>query len=534
MEGSNFTAAGFTIRHLQTWNSLQVFNCYRLILAIFFVSFSYLREIEHFLGETNPHYFRHISYFYLIFSVFCIIITQLKQFHYNYFISFQILTDILVLTNVMHASGGIVSGLGTLVLVNVACASMLRPGKIAFFYAAFASFAIVGEQLFVHFKNPVGANAYTPAGLISLALFAIAFSTNILARRLGLSQAALISLEQLNGHIIERLHTGVLIVKNNNRIRLINKSASILLNKYLLPNLMVDNICENIAKGLHKWKNNPINFNSSCFLKEPNSHILASFHQCHSYSEETLIFLEDVSRQIKEAEQLKLAALGRLTASIAHEIRNPLSAISHAAQLLSESPLVNSAEHRMLQIIHDNSQRTNTVIKNVLSLSKFSKNNSQTINLKEWLENFLKELILPDFSSLKITLSSILELIEIKIDPSQLYQIMVNLCENGIRYSHRATGIPSLKINIHQQTKNKSSYLDVIDQGSGVTSDIRKRLFEPFVTTESQGTGLGLFIARELCTANQAQLEYLFTPEGESCFRITFLSEMISKVCNHG
>jgi len=526
MERSSFTVAGLHLRHQYSWNSLQIFNFYRLILAILFLSFAYLRDVEHFLGETNPALFIVISFCYFAIAITSIVLTHFKNIPYNYQLSFQVICDTIALTCVMHASGGLVSGLGTLLLVALAGASLLRPGKASLYYAGFGVFAILTEQLFVHFHDQLGANAYTPAGLLSLALFATALTANILAKRLGMSQAALMSLELLNGHIIEQLHTGVLIIDAHNQVRLMNHTATLLLNKRLTGPIMAVEICESLNQQLDALRNNVNAVSSTCFLTNNYSNVSASLHKFNVLNCEILVFLEDITRQVKEAQQMKLVALGRLTASIAHEIRNPLGAISHAAQLLSESALVTTPEKRLIQIIHDNSYRTNTVIQNILSLSRFRKNKKKALYLREWVHDFVTSFISPAIQDPIITWQVIPEHLNVFMDPSHLHQVLTNLCENGLHYNFLEKGVAHVEICATIDIANNSPYLEIIDNGPGVSEEISKRLFEPFVTSEAQGTGLGLFIARELCSANQAKLEYFINPAGGSRFRITFPSQM--------
>ncbi|MEA2078748.1 MAG: HAMP domain-containing sensor histidine kinase, partial [Pseudomonadota bacterium] len=236
-----------------------------------------------------------------------------------------------------------------------------------------------------------------------------------------------------------------------------------------------------------------------------------------------LIFLEDAATMARQAQQMKLASLGRLTASIAHEIRNPLGAISHATQLLSESELLGTGDQRLMTIIRDHTRRVNTVVENVLQLSRPGTSLPQHIALKPWLEKFTDEFTHsgnchPDQVSISVTPQDI----DIYMDPGQLHQVAWNLCLNAVHHNNQE--VPPVKLQLvgEQSDTSTAPHLDIIDNGPGIEPDMEDRIFEPFFTTKSSGTGLGLYIARGICESNQARLGYHPLPDGGSCFRITF------------
>jgi two-component system sensor histidine kinase PilS (NtrC family) len=220
---------------------------------------------------------------------------------------------------------------------------------------------------------------------------------------------------------------------------------------------------------------------------------------------------------------MKLASLGRLTASIAHEIRNPLGAISHATQLLNESSELGNDDQRLMTIIRDHTRRVNNVVENVLRLSRPGSNLPQLIGLQDWLGKFMDEFIhsgncSPDQVSISVNPADL----NVYMDPSQLHQVVWNLCQNAVHHTG-ADGMP-VKIQLvggHSDTSH-TPYLDIIDNGPGIDPAMTDQIFEPFFTTKSSGTGLGLYIAREICESNQARLAYQAGAAGGSCFRITF------------
>jgi two-component system sensor histidine kinase PilS (NtrC family) len=237
----------------------------------------------------------------------------------------------------------------------------------------------------------------------------------------------------------------------------------------------------------------------------------------------TLIVLEDATDITQQMQQLKLASLGRLTASIAHEIRNPLGAISHAAQLLDESRHVDQADRRLTEIIRDHSRRMNTIVENVLQLSRRENSQPQTFDLAPWLQHFVEELravehLEPD----QVTLDVSPQDVTVHIDPSHLQQVLWNLCQNAIQHGAGQGHVPKLMLRGGITAESPAPYVDVIDNGGGIDPQTVQQIFDPFYTTSSNGTGLGLYIARELCEINRARLNYIAVPTGGSCFRISF------------
>jgi two-component system sensor histidine kinase PilS (NtrC family) len=219
-----------------------------------------------------------------------------------------------------------------------------------------------------------------------------------------------------------------------------------------------------------------------------------------------VIFLEDISRIKAEARQIKLAALGRLTANIAHEIRNPLGAISHATQLLQEEPAIDGTTSRLLAIIHDNSQRLDRLVNDVLRLNRSDRANREPLALVPFLQSFVEqfcqiEKIRPELFAIELAAEP-----EVRFDRTHLDQVLWNLCRNALR--HCRGGQASIRIRVDSDAWDRTVKLHVADDGPGVPPELVSQLFEPFFTTAPGGTGLGLYIAREMCEANGATLDY--------------------------
>ncbi|MBE9561728.1 MAG: HAMP domain-containing histidine kinase [Proteobacteria bacterium] len=228
--------------------------------------------------------------------------------------------------------------------------------------------------------------------------------------------------------------------------------------------------------------------------------------------------LEDATLTTRRATQLKLASLGRLTASIAHEVRNPLGAISHAAQLLEESPHTSTNNDTLIKIISKNSWRVNKIVENILQLSRNKPPNTENFDLAIWLRSYTDEFI-QQHSLIKsdIKLKNQDKPLFVTFDQGQIFQVVNNLCENGLRYSKDK---PLLKLTIGMDSNRP--YLDIQDCGQGMTDKTKNQIFEPFFTTEPKGNGLGLYLSREICEANQASLNLFSNTNRGCCFRISF------------
>jgi two-component system sensor histidine kinase PilS (NtrC family) len=234
-----------------------------------------------------------------------------------------------------------------------------------------------------------------------------------------------------------------------------------------------------------------------------------------------LVFLEDTSQLAERLQQSKLAALGRLSASIAHEIRNPVGAMSHAAQLLAEAN-VGESERRLTEIIRTNAERVSTIINNMLQLSRRDSTRPETLTLSDWLEEFRAE-----FCQTTQTAESKLQIspdgagVDVRVDPTHLHQVLWNLCDNALKYAAAADG-QAVELRGGRVAGTGRPYLEVADRGPGIDKQHADRIFEPFFTSGQGGTGLGLFIARELCQTNGALLLYEPRPGGGSIFRVIF------------
>ncbi|NND60447.1 MAG: PAS domain-containing protein, partial [Gammaproteobacteria bacterium] len=449
----------------------------------------------------------------------------------------QVVTDIAVLVLLMHFSGGVRSGLGNLLLISIGAASLVLPQRTALTFVALASLAVLAEQSFSQFQGFTSAGDYTAAGLLGALIFIVSLATQPLARRITESEALaeqrgvdLANLAELNEYIVQHLRESIVVIDDNDRVRLMNSSAAKLLG--INPETASGSHLLELAPPLYElamsWRRRAggeARNNLSSFTADDNTTLITPHFAPLGATEPSalLIFLEDATQLSERVQQTKLAGLGRLSASIAHEIRNPVGAISHAGQLLRESEAIGDDERVLTDIIHTQCNRVSTIIENVLQLSRRDNTRPQSIVLATWLDSFLD-----DFCSSNQLGRELIEAshddvqMSVSIDPSHLHQVLWNLCENALRYASDDNGEVTLSLHSGRLSTSDRPYLEVLDRGSGIGEELIDRIFEPFVTGASDGTGLGLFIARELCECNHAALRYRSRQHRGSCFQIVF------------
>ncbi len=510
------------------WQPLRLLTFYRVVLAGLLTVLYFALQDSNPFNIQLPGMFRSTLLTYLGFSIAAGFSTRLHWPGHEFQAILQVLADIGAITLLMHASGGIGSSLSMLLVIAVAVGALVIPGRFAYLIAAVAALAVLFESGMssLDISQP-GADMITRAGLMGAVFFVAAGLAHVLvlraresaelAERRGID---LENLEQLNRHVIHQLQSGLLVIDANNRIRLANDTARAQLGFEDQAMALLADIAPELNNQLQHWKTDPQWAPQSISTITSGASLLPQFSALNtSEGKGALVLLEDSAWLAKQTQQVKLASLGRLTASIAHEIRNPLGAISHAAQLLEESEQLNEGDKRLTEIIGNHTRRVNTIIENVLQLSRRSVNQPQDLLLQDWLSDFKDEFVhteqLPP-EQLKLIINP--PDLCLHADPGQLHQILTNLCQNAARHA----GNPAQLQLRAQRDEHNSIQLDIIDNGEGIDSEAADQIFEPFYTTESSGTGLGLFIARELCETNQGQLSYHPEAGGGSCFRIHF------------
>ena len=510
------------------WQPLHYFNIYRLLLAGLFLVLVMVGDAPRPLGETNMGLFRGAAVFYLLFAASSAVAGHLRKPDFDTQVVLQVYVDIFTVSLFMHASGGVSSGFGMLLIVAIAGGSMLTRGGVAMLFAATAALAVLGQQYFGWATGLFSTASYAHVGMLAAAFFATAYLAYVSARRIRESEELaaerevdLANLAQLNEHIIRRMQAGILAIDAGGHIRLMNRSAQQLLGvSRESGGRQLNQVLRGLAELMQEWRNDMSHATHIFRPEGTETKVMASFAAIGAHaSDGVLVFLEDASGLAQRAQQLKLAGLGRLAASIAHEIRNPLGAISHAGQLLDESSNLDKADRRLTHMILDNAERMNAIIEDVLQLGRGKPAEPESVVLSRWLDGFVA-----DFVTTNVAAKDAIKVqveppdLEVRFDPNQLRQVVWNLCENGLRHSN---GEPSLELRAGLGEKTRRPFLEVQDHGEGIPMEFEEQIFEPFYTTRVDGTGLGLYLARELCEGNQASLN-LMPAEVGGRFRITF------------
>ena len=522
-----------------SWLALTYFNAYRFLVAFLFASLYWIGQLPEPLGVYDRNLFAVAVHAYVLFSLAATFFIRLQWPAYTIQVAGHVATDIIVITLLMYASAGLSSGFGMLLVITVAGGALLIPGKIGILFAAIAAIAVLCHEAYLQLKFPFPQHNYTHAGFLGITFFLTAFIGNALAARVQESEALarqraieLANLARLNEHIVQHMQSGIIVLDEQLHITLINGAAGTLLGVSAETlGKAVGDLSPELEQSARNWMQGDQSRTVVIPAVQGGSELQASFTRLKTeHRVDILVFIEDVATLRQRAQQMKLASLGRLTASIAHEVRNPLGAISHAGQLLSESGTINAEERRLTTIIEEHSRRVNGIIEDIMSISRRSRTQPEALDLRHWLEEFRSEFLRRqelDADSVMLECEGIH--IQARMDPDQLHQVLWNLCENGIRYSRR---VPLLRLRCGIRKDSDRPFIEVIDTGPGIDPGAREQLFEPFYTTEADGTGLGLYIARELCEANQATLHLSSTDAGGSCFSITLAHPHRQQVMN--
>ncbi|WP_242112263.1 sensor histidine kinase [Luteimonas aquatica] len=440
--------------------------------------------------------------------------------------------DIAVAALITHALPGAGSGVAMMLMFNVGAAALLVRIELGLAVAAVAVLALIGEYLW----NSLSPDAYdrplAEVLMFSVSFFAIATISNLLGRQLRESQelaeqrgAEAANLSEVNGLIIRRMRIGVLLVDGGGYIRLANEAALLLLGETREEqtaqkprNLRA--MAPELAARVQAWQRSGETDDTPLQIGEERIEVLPRFARLLAKGETTLVFLDDASMVSRRAESLTLAAMGRFSASLAHEIRNPLAAISYATQLLQESQDISAADRRLLDIVHQQCLRTNGIVESVLGLARRERAHPEHLDLVQFVRRFLEEFRLgspPDADGLSMSSASGRQ--PALVDPRHLQQVLTILVQNALRYG-RTPDAPA-RVIVRVEARGNMPVLEVLDRGPGIPETVVAQLFRPFFTTSEHGTGLGLYIARELCHANGASLDYVAVPAGGACFRIT-------------
>jgi len=511
------------------WPVIRLLNSYRLVVVFALAVVYFLIPGQASLGSRSATFFEVSLAVYFCSIVGFIMLESRQWLHITTQFFLQTYIDILCVVAFIYASGGIESGVGSLLLINIALLSQLSTTRYALLFAAIATSTLLSSELFAALLYGRWAADFERTALLGFLLFTTAWLLTVPLRRLMQRELAQPTknravleaheIATLNEEIIRELDSGVLVLNAQYQVVLINDVArSMLGGEFTQLPVHLSRLCIGLMDSLEANRTD-VNASAEAFIVEATGQdVLPYFARLSTGG--YLVRIDDHSAIRQQFQQLKMASLGRLSASIAHEIRNPLSAVSHATQLLQESSQMDEVDQQLLAIAQNNTRRINRIIEDVLQLSNRQQVRRDTLDLTSALEDFrirFENESLRAGSTLTVNVEPGLVAV---FDPDHLDQVLWNICTNALVHN-QAIDI-NLTINAFKDTPN-STVIDVIDNGQGIADLDRQKLFEPFYSTHHDGCGLGLYIIRELCELNKADILCMEADVGAH-FRITVIN----------
>ncbi|HEX5961400.1 MAG TPA: MFS domain-containing histidine kinase [Rhodanobacteraceae bacterium] len=508
---------------------LRVLNVYRVFQALTYTALSLSSLAFTWMPLRDPTVARATALVYLLFASL-VLARDLRSprallASARTFLGIDVIAAFLAAVTIPAAH----TGIAAMLVINVGAAALLLTPRFGGLFAALATIAVIAQALLA---SP--ASDATPmlleAGLFGVAYFATAALCYALGSQMRASEALaeqrgtdLANLAQVNDLIIRRMRTGVLLVDESNHIHQINESAWMAVGNPGIEQRDLGIVAPELSRRLYHWRATHEHDTSTVALADGVPEVVPRFTRLSAHDDSyVLIFLDDTSLVSQRAEQLTLTTLGRLSASIAHEIRNPLAAIRYSAQLLAESEMLSDTDQRMVEIINNHCGRVNEIIENILQLSRRERSRPESLDLNLWATRFVdeyKEANDVGRDSLRPLLYP--RPVEALADSQHLQQVVWNLVQNALRYGRLPDEPARVMVVARMASDTGPPLLEVIDRGPGIPPRVAAQIFEPFFTTHEYGTGLGLYLAKQMCEANQASLEYVPVAGGGSCFRIT-------------
>ena len=514
------------------WRSLQTLNGTRVVIAM--VLLAYLAFDTRGQGSGTAMVNIQLCAGYLFLALVFMLSAAWWRKRFMVQLGVQVACDLIFISLLYLAAGGVRSGLAILYLFPLAGCAILAPLMLSLFAASLAALFMLAESTYRIFLSDSEA-AVLQAGLYGAAFFAAVLVVNRMAAKLiGQEELAVqrgieVGVQQaVNRLVMSHAGDGIIVLGAQGQVYASNPAAQQMLG--LTESIADFRLSDNpsllpVALAYDEWRANPVQ--SSAFInvkpytdpalqemtaawsarRDVVAHLKVRFAAADTAplgTERNVIFLQDVTAIENQAQQLKLASMGRLTASIAHEVRNPLSAIGHATSLMAED-LKEPVHLRLLKIVSDNVARVNRMVEDILQLSRKAQSHSEPMALDQFLTELKAEFddthaIAPDVLCLGGVAHH-----EVRFDPLHLREVVLNLLNNAVRY---ASGGPESIRMFVVSSRGRPLELHVQDDGPGISAEVRAHLFEPFYTTSSKGTGLGLYLARELCLNNEAMLDY--------------------------
>jgi two-component system, NtrC family, sensor histidine kinase PilS len=515
------------------WRVLTLVNLFRLLVTVLLTAM-FLAITPTRVGQAYPDLFIATIAAYFAYALLSIATVKRRWPEVNIQTLAGLCVDVAAIASLTYASGGTTSGLAALLVLPIGALSFLVRQRLALMFAAIATLAVLVQQTLTTLAAGAEGSDFASAGIVGALIFIVTLGVGPLARNLRESEERVrqrevdvANLAELNQFIVQHLRESILVVDAHDTIRLINESAALLLNGASVPQgTPLGEVSPRLLYLLESWRRRSDDWQlttMTMLASDGGTLVQPHFVSLDSSGRgPTLVFLEDTTLIVERVQQSKLAALGRLSASIAHEIRNPVGAMSHAAQLLAEAPTLSPQERRLTDIITNNGERVSTIINNVLQLSRRDTTRPERIELNVWAQEFLAEFRQTSAVDERAIHFDPAGELDVRVDPSHLYQLLWNLCENALKYGRRDDNDAAVELRTGRIPTSDRPFLEIVDRGPGIAQADAERIFEPFFTGSRGGTGLGLFIARELAQCNRATLIYEPRTGGGSVFRVVF------------
>lgn len=515
------------------WRTLQTFCVTRILIAMVLLAYVGFHSVKTGGPVAAPSMDWQAPLAYVLAAIGFALCSLYLQRQFMLQLLAQLAIDIGAISVLYVAAGGAKSGLAILYLFPLAGVAILAPLVLALFCVSIVTLILLADSGYQFLRATPDA-PLSQAGLYGAAFFAAIYLLNRLAAKLirqedltAKHERGLQLQEAINRMVIADMEDGILVVGRDSEVFAGNPAAERMLGLSFVPGQQRCKLSDMpllvpIADAFSAWHRrfddgSTLDPGAASFVmvkrgegagrRELVAHLKLRFATVKTDGlgeDRTIIFMQDVTEIENQAQQLKLASMGRLTASIAHEVRNPLSAISHAASLLRED-VSEPTQLRLLNIVNDNVLRLNRMIEDILKLSRKAHTHNEPLKLAPFLAEFIAE-----FEETHTLAPGMIEVgdmrqYQIRFDPLHLREVLVNLLTNALRYASSGEG--SIRIRA-LSPKSGRLELHIQDDGPAITPEVRSHLFEPFYTTSNKGTGLGLYVARELCLNNGAMLDY--------------------------
>jgi two-component system, NtrC family, sensor histidine kinase PilS len=513
-----------------TRRELYFFNLYRLLESVVYLGLVFSPMAVDWITVSHAGLGRSVGISYCLIAVILLISTDRMRRRMSASIGLALTLDAIAASLVLFSISGGHSSIPMMLMVNVGVGALLLPFRQSVMLAALAAIGVIAPPMAAYLGAIQSDRSIIEASLFGMAYIAVAGLCAHLGRQMRETEALaeqrgvdLLNLEQVNDLIIRRMKTGVLLVDDANHILRINESAWHLIGNPSPNHRDLGQVAPELSRRLYHWRNSGRIDQNPVALAEDVPEVIPRFSRMAPNDDtHILIFLDDTSLLSRRAEEMTLASLGRLSASIAHEIRNPLAAIRYSAQLLAESETMEDEDRRLVEIVNNHCTRANEVVENILQLSRRERSRPESIDLNAWALAFVEEYKQNnDLGQDHLRAITQNRQIEAMVDPQHLQQVAWNLVQNAIRYGREPGAVARVVLVARMASDKGPPLIEVVDRGPGIPAKVAAQIFDPFYTTSEYGTGLGLYLARQMCESSQATLDYVPVAGGGACFRIT-------------